>query len=132
MLEHIIKVVKDKTQIVQWENTDAAINWFKELQNKQKLLFIQFDVVDFYGSISEDLVKNSLTFAARYVDIGPEVKKTILQAANSFLFSENQEWIKKDGGTSSYYHSSETSFQNHSLDCTETMVLLLAMQLQDR
>ena len=57
--------------------------------------FIQFDVIYFYGSISEELLENAITFAARYTEINESTKNTIKQAAQSFLFSENEFWIKK-------------------------------------
>lgn len=67
--------------------------------------------MNFYGSISEELLENSLTFAARHTQISEEVKKTIKQATNSFLCSKNQEWIKKNGGvfdiTMGGYHGAE-------------------------
>ena len=52
MLSKIIAAVKHKSQLQQWKNTDSVITWFSKLQNKQQLHFIQFDVVDFYGSIT--------------------------------------------------------------------------------
>ena len=43
MLTEIISTVKEKTQVQQWKNTDAVIDWFKNLTNMRKLHFIQFD-----------------------------------------------------------------------------------------
>ena len=99
MLAEIISTVKRKSQIQQWKNTHSVIEWFTKLNNKEKLHFIQFDVVDYYASITPTLVKNSIAFAARYVNISASEKATIFQACNSFLFSEGQEWIKKQGAT---------------------------------
>ena len=75
------------------------IDRFKGLQYKESLQFIQFDVVDFYGSISEELQEDSLTFAARYTDINESTKNAIKQAAQPFLYSENEFWIKKNDKT---------------------------------
>ena len=97
MLAKIVSDVKEKSQLLQWKNSDAVIAWFKGLKDKERLQFIQFDVVDFYGSISEDLLENSLTFAARFFPINEITKSTIKQAAQTFLFSENEFWIKKSG-----------------------------------
>ena len=126
MLEQIIQAVKTKTQLLQWKNPDSVINWFTNLKNKDKLLFIQFDVVDFYGSISQVLVKNSLTFAARHIPISEDEKVTILQATNSFLFSKNQEWIKKNGGTFDI-----TMGGYHGAEICELVGIFLLSQLTD-
>ena len=60
---------------------------------------MQFDVVICDASITPELLENTLTFAARYTTIDKKTKDTILQAANSFLFSDTQAWVKKNGGT---------------------------------
>ena len=52
MLVKIIAAVKTSSQLQQWKNTHSVIDWFSKLDNKQDLYFIQFDVVDFYGSIT--------------------------------------------------------------------------------
>ena len=75
------------------------INWFYKLENKQRLHFIQFDVVNFYASITPELLENTFAFAARFTKISDETKNTIMQAVSSFLFSEDQAWIKRNGGT---------------------------------
>ena len=98
MLSQIISVVKVKSQLQQWKNTDSVIDWFKKLENKQKLHFIQFDVVNMYASINLELVKDAITFATRFTEISQDMKDTILQATNSFLCSNGEIWVKKQGG----------------------------------
>ena len=99
MLSEIITTVKSKSHFVQWKNSDATIDWFMKLENKSNLRFLQFDVVDFYASISPQLLENSLAFAASYMPISKITRDTILQATNSFLFSDKQAWVKNQGGT---------------------------------
>ena len=98
MLSKIILEVKIKSHLVQWKNSDSVTDWFKNLKEKQRLSFIQFDVVDFYGSISPELLRKSLNFASKYVEISDTEKETILQATQSFLCSNGSTWIKKNGG----------------------------------
>ena len=110
MLAQIVQVVREKSQLLQWKNTDSVIAWFKGLKDKNRLQFIQFDVVDFYGSISEELLENSITYAAKFTDIDEITKSTIKQAAQSFLCSENKFWITKSGTfnvTMGGYHGAE-------------------------
>ena len=59
---------------------DSKGLWFQNLKEKQRLSFTQFDVVDFYGSISPELLRKSLNFASKYVEISDTEKETILQA----------------------------------------------------
>jgi hypothetical protein len=97
MLVEIISTLKAKSHMQQWKNTDAVISWFKSLENKQRLNFIKFDVVNFYASITPTLLENSITFATRLTEISNETKATILQAAKSFLCSQGNVWVKKEG-----------------------------------
>ena len=126
MLVKIISAIKSKSHFTQWKNSDSVINWFTQLKNKEKLHFIQFDVVNFYGSISQDLLENSLTFAARYTHISELEKNTIRQAANSFLFSNNQAWIKRNGGTFDI-----TMGGYHGAEVCDLVGLFLLSQLVD-
>ena len=45
MLVKIITAVKSKVHLTQWKNSDSVIDWFTNLKNKERLHFIQFDVV---------------------------------------------------------------------------------------
>ena len=85
MLSEIVSDVKVKSQLQQWKNSDSVIDWFSHLNNKSKLVFVQFDVVNMYGSISPVLLENSLTYATRFVPIPELTRLSILQAAQSYL-----------------------------------------------
>ena len=51
------------------ENTAAVIDWFKSINNKQRLSFICLDIEEFYPSISQDLLIKALDFASDYDNI---------------------------------------------------------------
>ena len=55
-------------------------------------------MVNFYASITPQLLENSLTFATSFTRISKETKTTIMQATNSFLCSNGQTWIKRESG----------------------------------
>ena len=55
-IENINTKVRSLCAVHQWKDTDAAINWFKNIQNKRKCIFIQFDIEEFYPSISKELL----------------------------------------------------------------------------
>ena len=126
MLDKIIETVKSKSHLLQWKNSDSVIQWFSSLQNKRRLHFIQFDVINFYASISPDLLENSLTFAARYIPISEEDKNTIRQAAKSFLVSNSHSWIKKNGGI---FDVTMGGF--HGAEICDLVGLFLLSQLKD-
>ena len=62
-LEEIIKNVANTIRVNQWRNTTTAIDWFKLLPQKDKLRFAKFDNVEFYPSISNELLNCSISFA---------------------------------------------------------------------
>ena len=79
----------------QWKNTYSVIDWFKSLKNKKNLTFLQFDIVEFYPSITEKILKDALSFAKEYVKITNEEMKIILDTKKALLFTNGQPWIKK-------------------------------------
>ena len=48
ILEKINDELRGKVDCNQWRNTQDVINWFKNIQNKDKCHFTQFDIVEFY------------------------------------------------------------------------------------
>ena len=63
ILDDILTNVKQKTSVNLWKNTAAVTNWFSRINRKQDCTFICFDIVDFYLSISGDLLNRALDFA---------------------------------------------------------------------
>ena len=49
----------------QWKNTTSVLTWFNNIPNKDQYSFIAFDVVDFYPSISINLLNAALDFASK-------------------------------------------------------------------
>ena len=71
------------------------IKWFKSLDNKDSLTFIQFDIVEFYPSISEKLLREALNYAKEFIKITAEDVNIIFQTKKTLLFSDEKPWIKK-------------------------------------
>ena len=95
LLERIVKQLRSKLKLNQWQNTDAVIEWFKGLSDKKRKRFIQFDLESFYPSITPELLEKALEWAENHVVITPEEKNIIKQSKKSFLFTGNTPWIKK-------------------------------------
>ena len=60
LLAEINEKLKVKLKLQQWKNNQSVIKWFKGLSNEQNLSFIQFDMVSFYPSISEALLRRAI------------------------------------------------------------------------
>ena len=99
ILEKINKKLVNATNVNQWKNTSSVLAWYKNLPNKRTSAFISFDVVEFYPSISELLLKRALDFASNYVSISPDDRDTIIQAKQSLLFSKGNPWQKRNSNT---------------------------------
>jgi hypothetical protein len=55
-----------------------VLSWFNKVTDKSQYSFIAFDVVDFYSSISIDLLKAALDFASKYDNITDTERKKLL------------------------------------------------------
>ena len=79
LLEKINLIVRTQTKLKQWRSSDDVIAWFNSLQNKRNLKFIKFDVVNFYPSITEEILKNAIKWARQFTTISDQDETTILQ-----------------------------------------------------
>ena len=91
----INSIIRVKTGLKQWQNTASVIDWFKNIQNKSRKKFIQFDVVNFYPSISSELMKAAIAWAHQFVDISEEQENIIMEAKKSLIFKNGAPWCKK-------------------------------------
>ena len=99
ILDRINKKVVAATKINQWKNTSSVIKWFNSIDDRDKHNFICFDIVEFYPSISQDLLIKALDFASIYDKITAEEGNIIIQAKNSLLTNKQQQWQKKSSST---------------------------------
>ena len=95
ILDEINSAVISGTQINQWKNTASVLKWLNNLENKEKLSFICFDVCEFYPSINEKLLSKALDFASKYRPISRHERDIILHTKRSLLFSSDSTWKKK-------------------------------------
>ena len=96
-LEKINTQIRQITKTNQWQNTNATINWFKNIQNKNNCNFIIFDIAEFYPSISKQLLLDSLNYAREYVQISTDDIDIIMHSRKALLYSNKQPWIKRHG-----------------------------------
>ena len=99
ILDRINNKVTRTSKFNQWKNTTSVIEWFKAIENKQHHSFICFDIVEFYPSISQDLLNRALDFASAYDNITSDERNIIIHAKNSILIHKQQSWQKKGDTT---------------------------------
>ena len=95
-LSKIIEIVRKKSKLNQWKNSYSCIDWFKELKGKRRLSFIIFDIVNFYPSISPNLLNQALKWTEQFVNISAEDQRIILASRKSFLVKNGEFWAKKE------------------------------------
>ena len=83
----------------QWRNTTEAISWFKEIKDKHRKSFISFDIVDFYPSITEDLLDKAIAWAKQFTLISDNDIVIIKDARKSLLFHKNHTWSKRNSNS---------------------------------
>ena len=98
VIQAMNKELRHKFNLNQWKNTEDVIDWFKRINEKQLCKFVIFDMKDFYPSIKESLLKQSLDFAEKHIKISTEDKAIIKHARKSLLLNKQQTWIKKESG----------------------------------
>ena len=96
ILTRIVNGVKSKTKLQLWKNTDSVITWFQNLQNKQDLRFVSFDIQDYYASINEELFTDAINWARNYVTITDDEEEVIMKSKKSFLYDGKDLWKKKE------------------------------------
>lgn len=76
------------------------LHWYKNFPDKRDSAFICFDVVEFYPSITETLLKPvPLTQRQNYVTISADDRQTIIHAKQSLIFSNGNPWQKRNFST---------------------------------
>ena len=78
------------------QNTQSVINWFQGISDKPNYTFLSFDIVEFYPSISEQLLNNVISWAKSLTDITDQYISIIKHARKSLLFHDDKTWVKKN------------------------------------
>ena len=80
--------MKEKSGLQLWKNMDCVITLSTNLPNKPKLKFIQFDICEFYPSITSELIMKAIGFAETYIEISDDDKELFLHTKKYFLFMD--------------------------------------------
>ena len=95
----------------QRRNTKSVIDWFKAIKNKSNSSFIKFGLVEFYPSISKEVLSKAIEYAQSVNTIEEKVIKTVYHGHKSLLFDKENAWVKNDNpefdGTMGSYDGAE-------------------------
>ena len=97
LLNTINENIIQQTNVTQWKNTAQVITWFKNIKSKKTSSFVNFDVENFYPSISIDLFTDAISYAKTITNINDDQLSIIMQSRKTLLFSNNEPWVKKTG-----------------------------------
>ena len=125
ILDRVNSRIREKTKLNQWRNTNDVIKWFRNIREKEKCLFVGFDVVEFYPSITDDLLTRALHFAQKYDEITDQEIRIIKHSKISVLCSNDKLWCKK--GNSQF---DVTMGSSDGAECCELVGLFLLDQLK--
>lgn len=95
-LQLINSNIRSSSNLNQWQNTSTVLSWFKNIPNKSCCRFLQMDIVDFYPSISEKLLRKAITYANSFSPIEDEIINIIMHCRKSLLFDDGTLWTKKN------------------------------------
>ena len=94
-MENVNKNLVKSLKVNQWRNLDSVINWFNAIDNKSLCFFIQLDIVEFYPTISENILDATIKFAKQYTDISDENLRIAKHCRKSLLYNNYEPWKKK-------------------------------------
>ena len=88
IVENINKTVKEKLHCNQWKNTSNVVDCFQNITDKGSCIFVQFDIEEFYPSITKHFLLKEIEHAKLYTSITQQELDSIL------LFCKNKPWEK--------------------------------------
>ena len=95
ILENINTTIRQKTGLNQWKNSSSVINWFSNIQHKDHHTFAVFDIENFYPSITEKLLTDSINFAKQYIDISDRDIGIIMHSRKYFYLTATPHGSRK-------------------------------------
>jgi len=96
ILDSVNSKIREQTGVNQWRNSSDTIAWFQSIPLKNRKSFISFDIVDFYPSITESLLDQSIDWATQFTAITDSDMPIIKHARKSLPFHDGLTWVKHD------------------------------------
>ena len=90
ILDKINSDVLSSVQVNQWKNSQAVVEWFKNIWNKNNASFIVCDIENFYPSISPELFQKAINFVKSICDIADKDISIIMQSIQTLLLNNKK------------------------------------------
>ena len=104
ILDPINSAIRNTLGLNQWRSTLQVLSWFNHIQEKRRKRFMQFDINEFYPSITQELLTKALRFAHSIKPITSDEINIIMHSRKSILFTHPTTpdqhatpWTKKTG-----------------------------------
>ena len=91
--ENILK----QFNVNQWKNIAQVITWFKNVKSKITSSFVNFDIENFYPSISIDLFTDAISYAKTITNINDDQLSIIMQSRKPLYLTTTNHGLKKLG-----------------------------------
>ena len=98
-----------------------------KLEDKENLRFIVFDIVNFYPSITLELLQKALDWASELTDISDEDIEIMLETKKSLLIRNGEFWTKKGEEN---FDVAQGSYD--SAECSDLVGLFMLSELKKR
>ena len=99
ILERIVNEIRRKSELTQWKNSYEVLEWFKNIDNIKNKCFVNFDIINFYPSISHEHLSEAITFAKNFTEIKNEDIQLIEHTCKTIVTYDNRTWVKKDSNS---------------------------------
>ena len=96
ILDAINQELRRKLGLTVWGNSTEVVGWFKRIMDKEQCAFTCLDIVEFYPSISKDLLRRALDFAKQHTPISDGEINIIYHSRKSLLFQADKAWMNNE------------------------------------
>ena len=90
IIEKISKKLISERNFNQWKNTDLFLKRFLDVSNEKDCSFIQLDIKEFYASINEDILTNTIQFTKLSTTTDDKDLRLIMHCRKFLLFFGNK------------------------------------------
>ena len=97
ILDRINNAVRAATAVNQWRSSTAVLEWFRNIQEKDRHTFTSLDIVEFYPSITESLLKKAITFAKKHTQVSKQDIKIVMHVRKSLYTIRQRHALEEKG-----------------------------------
>ena len=70
--DKVVAKILEFSNVNQWKNTSSVLGWYKNIAHKNQCIFVNFDIENFYPSISCNLFKKAVDYAQSFYTISDD------------------------------------------------------------